>query len=203
MSRFSRISSAIAGAVALVTGSVASVPQARAQATEPYLGQLMLVGFGFCPNGWARAEGQLMPISAYNALFSLLGTTYGGDGRTTFALPDLRGRAPIHVGQAPGFTNYSWGQKGGTESFTMTLSQMPSHNHQLLSTNEVGIYPGPRGKVIARNETTNNFNMPPVTNAMDPASIDHTGGGQPVFKRSPYLAMYWCIATVGLYPSRP
>ena len=96
---------------------------------EPFLGQLMLVPYNFAPRGWAFCEGQLLPISQYSALFSLLGTTYGGDGRTTFGLPDLRGRVPIGAGQGPGLSNYVLGAKSGVEQVTLTGSQIPSHSH--------------------------------------------------------------------------
>ena len=111
-------------------GLASSTPkQAVAQASDPFIGQIMVVGFNFCPRGWAPANGQLLPISQNTALFSLLGTNYGGDGRTTFALPDLRGRAVISMGQSPGMSNYRIGQHVGAETITLTTAEIPTHNH--------------------------------------------------------------------------
>ncbi len=97
--------------------------------SDPFIGQIQTFGFNFAPRGWARCDGQLLPISSNSALFSLLGTTYGGDGRTTFGLPDLRGRAALHQGQGPGLSNRNLGQRAGAENTTLTVNQMPSHNH--------------------------------------------------------------------------
>lgn len=108
----------------------AQLPSAEANAQEEYLGQVMLVGFNFCPRGTVAAEGQLLPIASNSALFSLYGTIYGGDGRTTFALPDLRGRSPISMGQGPGLGNYPEGRKGGSETFTVTSSQYAESSPQ-------------------------------------------------------------------------
>lgn len=117
---------------ALATATIASsatLPTNNAQAQQEYLGQVMLVGFNFCPRGTAEAAGQLLPISQYSALFSLYGTIYGGDGRTTFALPDLRGRSPISDGTGAGLSHHQIGQKGGSESFSITTANMPQHAH--------------------------------------------------------------------------
>lgn len=183
------------------------VPRPAMAQSEPLLGQLMLVGFNFCPRGWARAEGQLLAISNWSALFSLFGTTYGGDGRTTFGVPDLRGRAPIHEGQGPGLNDYRRGEKGGTESFTLTENQMPLHNHEVNATNLFADKPGPGGKLLAADNVA--YVEPesggiPVGNqrVMDPSMISYEGSSQSVAKRSPYLAMTWCVALTGVYPSR-
>ena len=112
---------------------------------EPFLGQLMLVGFTFCPRGWANANGQLLEISTNTALFSLLGTTYGGNGRTTFGLPDLRGRVPVHVGTGPGLSAYRQGQRSGQETVTLTAAEMPAHRHTVNASNQIanlkGVFP--------------------------------------------------------------
>ncbi|KLI63009.1 phage tail protein [Aurantiacibacter marinus] len=190
-----------------MAASLSFAAPAQAQ-SEPFIGQLMLTGANFCPRGWANAEGQLLPISSNSALFSLLGTTYGGDGESSFGLPDLRGRAPIGQGRGPGLADQRWGQRGGSESFTITEAQMPSHRHTAgLSVNALESntnqparsYPavGPVG--------TNTYyrgTRPPYFMAADAFEIFPTGGNQSVNKRSPYLAMYWCIAMQGIYPSR-
>ena len=110
---------------------------------EPFIGQLMLFGGNFAPRGWAMCDGQLLPIAQYSALFSILGTTYGGDGRTTFALPDLRGRVPMGFGHGPGLSAHGLGSKGGEENVTLTTSQIPSHSHQAMGSNADGNAPSP------------------------------------------------------------
>src|SRR6056297_1754420 len=119
----------LAATVALSTAALLSPKPAEAQAFEQFLGQIMMVGYNFCPRGWANADGQLLPISSNSALFSLYGTTFGGDGRTTFALPDLRGRVPIHPGQGIGLPNYTLGQRGGQASITLGIDNLPPHEH--------------------------------------------------------------------------
>ena len=110
---------------------------------EPFIGEISMVAFTFAPRGWAFCDGQLLAISQNTALFSLIGTTYGGDGRTTFALPDLRGRVPLHMGNGPGLTSRPEGQKGGSETVTLTVSQMPAHNHQANASSTTSDKPGP------------------------------------------------------------
>jgi microcystin-dependent protein len=131
-----------------VVATFASMSPAAAQA-EPFIGQLMVTAANFCPRGWAQADGQILAISQNTALFSLLGTTYGGNGQTTFALPDLRGRAPIHQGTGPGLSNYLEGQVGGRESFTLTINQMPPHNHGVQATNVTADKGGPQDRYLA------------------------------------------------------
>ncbi len=117
--------------------------------SEPFLGEIKMVGFNFAPRGWALADGQLLPISANSALFSLYGTTYGGDGRTTFALPDLRGRTPIHQGSGQGLTERRIGSKGGAEYATLNVNQLPPHAHALLAHAGTGNQAAPTGHVLA------------------------------------------------------
>ena len=195
-----------AGALAAATMLAAPVP-AQAQA-DPLLGQMMAFGGNFCPRGWGEANGALLPISSNTALFSLLGTIYGGDGRTTFALPDLRARAPVGYGNGPGIGNYAQGQRGGSTSFTLTVNEMPSHTHTgtVRASPNAGDTNQPVRNTIALAPTgTNAFldNDPP-TNAMHPNTLDvfPAGGSQPVQKVSPFLAVRWCVALVGVYPSR-
>ena len=199
------IASLAAGAATLAL--VAGTPQpAKAQA-DPFLGQLMLFGGNFCPRGWSTASGQLLPIAQYSALFSLLGTTYGGDGRTTFGLPDLRGRSAMGQGTGPGLPTYNLGQKTGRVDFTLTTAELPSHNHTgtMRASNQMGDSVNPAGKALAVDASGDNiYHSAGSTTDMGPnlLKIDNTGSNMPVNKTSPALAMYWCIALQGTYPSR-
>ncbi|TXC74438.1 phage tail protein [Sphingorhabdus soli] len=188
---------------------VAGAAPAHAQASDPFLGQLALVGFTFCPRGWADANGQLLAIASNTALFSLFGTTYGGDGRTTFALPDLRGRVPIHLGQGPGLSNYTQGQTGGVETTTMTVAQMPQHTH-VASVQTAGpvMANHRRADGAAFGVTADNTYVRPGTPV---ASYDmaagtvvnaNAGSGQAQTNIPPYLTMRYCVATQGVFPSR-
>lgn len=169
---------------------------------EPFLGQIQPVGFSFAPRGWALCDGQLLAVSQNSALFSLLGTIYGGDGRTTFGLPDMRGRYFRHVGSGPGLTPVSGGQKGGAESITLKANNIPSHNHFVQGTTEDATLTAPTtastfgtGSVIYSSNTGG-------TVTLNTASIANTGGGQSFNSLNPYLGIYFCIALVGVYPSR-
>ena len=185
-----------------------SLIQRKLQMSEPFLGQITMFGFNFPPRGWATCEGQLLAISQNSALFSLLGTTYGGDGRTTFALPDLRGRAPIGPGQGSGLSNIQWGQRGGNEQTALTNSQLPSHTHTATvncvktpgNTNQV------EGAVWANDAGTQSATYATGQNdalmRADAISLQNTGSGLPFSIRSPYIGIYYCIALVGIFPSR-
>jgi len=205
--KFRAITAAVSGIA--MAGSLSVSAPAQAQASSPYIGQLMLTGANFCPRGWSTAEGQLLPIAQNTALFSLLGTVYGGDGRTTFGLPDLRGRAPIGRGRGAGLADYRQGERGGAESFTLTVNQMPSHNHTgtVLALPSAANASGPVRNYFAIGTNGTQVyasSMTPPTNFMGANSlrIANTGGNQSVNKRSPYLAMYWCVALQGIFPSR-
>lgn len=164
---------------------------------EPFLGEIILFAGNFAPRGWAFCEGQLLPINANQALFSILGTTYGGDGRTTFALPDLRGRAPISSGTGPGLSTHQLGQKGGTESNSLTVNQMPSHNHTVgvpTSTSPGGETSGFLGASSIYAEE-HNASYGGVT-------MTHNGAGIPVNNLQPYLAINYIVALQGVFPSR-
>lgn len=164
--------------------------------SSPYLGELRLFGLNFAVRGWALCDGQLLPISSNTALFSLLGTTYGGDGRTTFALPDLRGRSPIHVGNGPGLSNVSWGERGGSETTTLTAANLPAHTHAVRGATGSQTSNRPtNGYQAAGNSysTTADTSMGPTAS---------TGSGQSFNQRDPYLGMYYQIALVGIFPSR-
>lgn len=170
---------------------------------EPFIGQIMPVGFNFPPRGWALCDGALLPISQNTALFSLLGTTFGGDGRTTFQLPDLRGRSIVHVGNGPGLGNISWGQKGGAESITLNTAHMPAHNHTTtmnLGGNPeeagAGHYLASGGTFYAEDAASgSHLNAGAITSA-------NTGNGQSFNNRNPFLGIYVCIALTGIFPSR-
>lgn len=165
---------------------------------EPFVGEIRMVGFTFAPKGWAMCNGQILPINQNTALFSLLGTTYGGDGQTTFALPDLRGRVAIHVGQGPGLSSYSQGEVLGSESVTLTTGEIPPHAHSVLTSKDEettnrpdGAYPTVGG-IYA---TTQDGSAP-----MAPGG--NTGGNQPHPNLQPLLVMNFVIALQGIFPSR-
>ena len=163
---------------------------------DPFLGQLMLVPYNFAVRGWAFCSGQILPIAQNTALFSLLGTTFGGNGQTTFALPDLRGRVPIHYGQGPGLSNYDLGQVGGSETVTLTTNQIPGHAHTIGATNSGSTSTRPANNVNAQGgaySSTSDASMQPTGN---------TGGSQPHSNIQPYLTLNWLIALEGIYPSR-
>lgn len=198
--RFFAVLSAAVSLSAVAT--VASVSPASAQ-SEPFIGQMMVTGATFCPRGWAQADGQIMSIAQNTALFALLGTTYGGNGQTTFALPDLRGRAAIHQGTGPGLSPYVEGQVGGKESFTITIDQMPAHNHGVQATNQTADKGGPDGRYLGGGVGTDDtYHDGPPNKIMAPDMITLTGGNQPVSQRGPYLTLMWCIALEGVFPSR-
>jgi len=168
---------------------------------EPLLGSLLLFAGNFAPRGWMFCNGQLLPIAQNTALFSLLGTTYGGDGMTTFALPDLRGRMPIGWGQGPGLSNYDLGEQAGMENVTLTISNMPAHNHPLLGASGNGA-PLPTGNSLGA-PAANIYDGKNAPNlAMNAASIGLAGGSQPFPVMQPFLAMSWIIAIEGIFPSR-
>ena len=173
---------------------------------EPMLGSICIVAFNFCPQGYASAEGQLMAINQNTALFSLLGTYYGGNGTTNFALPDLRGRVPVGVGQGPGLSPIEQGQVGGGETVQLTAAQMPAHTHsaQLMASSANGSTDNPSGATLARLPRSNIYSgSGPDTNMSASAvAIGTSGSSQPVPIRDPMLGLHYCIALVGIYPSR-
>jgi microcystin-dependent protein len=170
--------------------------------SEPFLGMIIQVGFNFPPRGWALCNGQILSIAQNTALFALLGTTYGGNGQTTFALPDLRGRVPIHPGQGPGLSSYDLGQQAGSEAVTLTMNQMPTHTHvaTLHASNQPAGDTLPTGNYLADGGaylgTTNTaMNAGAVTNGL-------AGGSQPTTIIQPYLCINFCICLEGIFPSR-
>jgi microcystin-dependent protein len=172
--------------------------------SEPFLGEIRMVGFNFAPQGWALCNGQLLPITQNTALFSLLGTFYGGDGRTTFALPDLQSRVAVHQGQGIGLSPYVIGQNGGTEYVTLTAGQMPNHNHPVNCVGNGGNQASPTGNLPAIESTGTSLDYSNASGgaAMNPAMIGATGGGQPHPNLQPYLVVNFIIALQGIYPSR-
>jgi len=194
-------------AAPLALAALAS-PPAMACGSDPYIGAVCTFGFNFCPRGWAEASGQLLSIAQNQALFSLLGTNYGGDGRTTFALPDLRGRVIVHAGfsAGPGLSQVQIGERGGQESVSLTQAQMPAHTHsaQVKGTATNGNTDNPTGAVPARLPRSNIYSSSGASDATmaTTVTIGTAGGGQPVSVRDPYLGMTTCIALVGIYPSR-
>ena len=169
---------------------------------EIYIGQIQTFGFNFAPRGWALCNGQLMSISQNSALFSLLGTTYGGDGRTTFGLPDLRGRAFVGVGRGPGLDDIRWGQNSGVNVRTISVQQMPAHKHTISVNSAAADLADPLNNFVAatsegtyRDDTGNQ-----TMNAA--GAMTNNGGGQEVRVQNPFLGIYVGIALVGIYPSR-
>jgi microcystin-dependent protein len=170
--------------------------------TTPYLGQLMCVGWNFATTGWALCNGQLLPIAQNTALFALLGTTYGGNGQTTFALPDLRGRAPLHFGQGPGLSNFFLGESSGSETHTLSVNEIPSHNHLLNINSGIGTTSVPTNNVIARNAEGINDFAAASNGTMNSSSLGSTGGSQPHNNLQPFLVLNWQIAMQGIFPSQ-
>jgi microcystin-dependent protein len=161
----------------------------------PFLAEIRIFSFNFAPKGWARCDGQLLPINQNQAMFSLLGTTYGGNGITTFALPDLRGRRPLHPGQ--GITE---GQSAGEEAVTLTEAEIGAHTHPANAQSAAGTSPTPQGDVWAGSQS-NQYGSPAAV-TMDPATIAPSGGSSPHDNLSPYLTLTYCIALQGVFPSR-
>lgn len=177
---------------------------------DQFLGEIRLFSGNFAPKGWALCAGQILSISANTALFSILGTTYGGNGQTTFALPDLRGRVAIGAGQGPGLSSYALGETAGTEGVTLTTPQMPAHNHLLGVNNQNGTVAAPAANVIAVVNgtsggdpiTVNCYSTAAPNATMNPAAVSLAGGNQPHENRMPYLGLNFIIATTGYFPSR-
>ncbi len=171
--------------------------------SEPYIGEIRLFGGNFAPAGWAMCDGQLLAISDYDALFALIGTTYGGDGQTTFALPDLRGRVPVHAGSAPGGGSYVIGQAAGSETVTLTTNQLPAHTHTPLATSGTGTTANPTGAVFAAVSNQAVYVAgSPADVSMTSSSLTSAGGSQPHDNTMPSLAITFIIALYGIFPSQ-
>ena len=169
--------------------------------SEPFIGEVRLVGFNFNPVGWHLCDGSLLPISEFNTLYALIGTTYGGDGQNTFGLPDLRGRVPIHQGTGLGLSTYTIGQQGGATSVTLNVSQLPAHTHPVAANSGAG---------TANSAVNNYFAQTPNVNALAATGssvsmvsvVGPSGGSQPHENQQPFLTVNYIIALYGIYPSR-
>lgn len=172
--------------------------------SDPFIGEIRMFGGNFAPRGWAFCHGQILSIAQNTALFSLLGTIYGGNGQTTFALPDLRGRVPVGQGQGPGLSNRQIGEQAGVENVTLTAQQMPAHNHAAQASSARGNTNSPIGKVWSKDagvqSATYTGNAPDGTMAAN--AIGSAGGSQPHENMPPYLGVNFIIALQGIYPSR-
>jgi microcystin-dependent protein len=162
---------------------------------EPFLSEIRIFSFQFAPKGWALCNGQLLPINQNQALFSLLGTTYGGNGQTNFALPDLRDRIPIHVGNG-----HTLGERGGEQAHTLTIAELPQHAHTVNASSVNGNQNFASGNVLAA--AGNLYSGPSNLTALHPSSVANVGGSQPHENLQPYLTLSFCIALQGIFPSR-
>jgi microcystin-dependent protein len=169
---------------------------------DPFVAEIRIFPFNFPPRGWAWCDGQLLPLSQNTALFSLLGTTYGGDGRSTFALPDLLGRAPMHPGQGPGLSLHDLGETGGSETVTLLESEIPAHTHAFRVSSQLGLENSPQSQNLAQGDGINLYATPGPLVAMADAVLTSAGGDQPHNNLMPYLTIYFCIALQGVFPPR-
>jgi microcystin-dependent protein len=182
--------------------------------SDPFVAEIRMFPFNFAPQGWATCDGQLLPIAQNTALFSLIGTTYGGDGRTTFALPDLRARVPLQAGQGAGLSSYDQGQMGGADAVTLTVAQIPSHSHavQALGAGGAGtaaaspsagtVFGPSQARATSTGYVTPTSGSAPPTATMHASAIAPSGGSLPHNNLSPYLTFTFCIALQGTFPAR-
>ncbi len=174
--------------------------------SDPYVGEIRMFGGTFAPLNWAFCDGSLLPISQNQALFSLLGTFYGGDGVRTFALPDLRGRVPVNMGTGPGLSNYNLGQAGGSETVTLTVQNLPAHTHaaKCATTANVGTQSNPSGNYWSTDggDNTEAYNNASDSNTMAASALGQTGGSQAHNNMQPFLAVNYIIALNGIFPPR-
>ena len=183
--------------------AILSMGKANAQQVETFLGEIRMFAGNFAPTGWAFCQGQLLPIAQNTALFSLLGTTYGGDGRTTFALPDLRGRVPVGFGQGLGLSNRVIGEQFGSELVTLNINQMPSHNHTVNAVTSEGNQNLPTNSLPANTKTLDKeYSDANANTTMKATMVNPTGGSQPFGVSQPSLGVNFIIALQGIYPSR-
>lgn len=163
---------------------------------EPFLSEIRIMSFVFAPKGWALCNGQLLPINQNQALFSLLGTTFGGDGRVNFALPDLRGRVPIHVG-----SGHTLGERGGEQAHTLSIAEIPTHTHVLHGTSNAAVNTPSNTSVMGKSSPQSAYGGPANLTGMAPNSITNTGGSQAHLNMQPFLTLSFCIALQGIFPS--
>ena len=171
--------------------------------SQPYVGEIRMFGGNFAPAGWAFCQGQLVPISENDTLFNLIGTTYGGDGQETFALPDLQGRVPLHQGQGPGISqNYAIGEKGGVESVTLNSQQMPTHNHAVLTSNDIANSNSPNDAILAQSTQILMYTQDTASKFMAPTALSLVGGNQPHENMQPFLVLSFIISLFGVFPTQ-
>ncbi len=168
--------------------------------SEPFLAEIRIIGFNFAPSGWAFCDGQILPINQNQSLYSLLGTTYGGDGETSFALPDLRGRVPIHVGSSNGVAPHQLGQRSGEETHTLSAAEISNHDHIAMCSDDNATTNDPQNNVFAR-ATNTSYQPPNNLVGMSSQALTSVGGGQAHDNMQPYLALNFCIALQGVFPS--
>jgi microcystin-dependent protein len=172
---------------------------------DPFVAEIRIFPFNFAPKGWAFCDGQLLPLSQNTALFSLLGTTYGGNGKSNFALPDMQGNAPMHPGQGPGLSLHDLGETGGSETVSLLESEIPSHSHAMMSANIPADQADPTGRAMARSVNAFAYvagSPTPALVAMSDSTLAPAGGDQPHNNMQPYLTLNFCIALQGVYPPR-
>ena len=169
---------------------------------NPFVAEIRIFPFNFAPKGWAFCDGQILPLSQNTALFSLLGTTYGGDGKSNFALPNLQGSAPMHPGQGPGLSLHDLGETGGSETVTLLESEIPSHSHQQSVSSQLGLENNPVGQLFAMGDGVNMYATPGALTPMSDQILPPAGGDQPHNNLQPYLTLNFCIALQGVFPPR-
>jgi microcystin-dependent protein len=172
-----------------------SLPQEGDDMSEPFMSEIRIMSFNFPPKGWAFCNGQLLPINQNQALFSLLGTTYGGDGRVTFGLPNLEGRTPMHMGN-----RHTLGERGGEQSHTLSISELPNHVHSFHGTTNNGNQAAPQNNLFGT--FANLYTGPANLTSLQPSTISNVGGSQPHPNMQPYLTLSFCIALQGVFPSQ-
>jgi microcystin-dependent protein len=170
---------------------------------QPYVGEIRMFGGNFPPNGWMTCDGQVLPISENDVLFNLIGTTYGGDGQSTFALPNLSGRIPIHMGQGPGLTqNYTIGQLGGVSTVTLNANQIPTHTHAMICSTNIGTAQSPSNAELAQSTVGQMYFADVTDSNLAANSVGTAGGGQPHENVQPFLAFTYIISLFGIFPSQ-
>jgi microcystin-dependent protein len=170
---------------------------------DPFVAEIRIFPFNFAPKGWAFCDGQLLPLSQNTALFSLLGTTYGGDGKSNFALPDMQGNAPMHPGQGPGLSLHDLGETGGSDTVTLLDSEMPAHSHAFMASNADSNSQGPAQSLLAGGVGgISMYAVPGAQAQLNPNVLAPAGGNQPHNNLQPYLTLNFCIALQGVYPPR-
>ncbi len=169
--------------------------------SSPYIGEIRMFAGSFAPAGWAMCQGQLMPISQNDTLFNLIGTTYGGDGQSTFGLPDCQGRIPVHMGTLAGGGTYQIGEKAGVESVTLTTQQIPIHSHPFIASADLGTTGTPSDAVMAQNIQVSMYSQFPAVNAFNNAAVGLDGGSQPHENMMPFLVITFIISLFGIFPT--